>query len=141
MASIGVDRMGMKMKLKRTYFGKTYTIGKLYLHNIYFCDTIEDVVRDLSKEEKVYGKTAIPFGTYKITICYSERFKRQLPLLKDVPFFTSIRIHSGNTDKDTEGCLLVGENKVSGMVINSRKTLDDLMFILSRFEDISIEIC
>lgn len=109
----------MKLKLKRIYFGKDYTIGKLYINGLYFCDTLEDQVRDLSKEKKVYAETAIPAGTYKVAVTYSPAFKRQLPLLYAVPHFTGIRIHRGNTHVDTAGCILVGENKVVGKVINS----------------------
>lgn len=109
----------MKMELKRIYMNKDYTIGKLYIDGLYFCDTLEDQVRDLSKEKKVYAETAIPAGTYKVAVTYSPAFRRRLPLLYKVPQFTGIRIHRGNTHTDTAGCILVGENKVVGKVINS----------------------
>lgn len=116
----------MKLKLKRRFLGDTYTIGSLYINDVYFCDTLEDKVRDLNKngkfdkgEVKVYGETAIPYGTYKITVNYSPKFKRDLPLLESVPSFEGIRIHRGNTPQDTLGCILLGENKVKGKVINS----------------------
>ena len=85
----------------------------------YFCDTLEDRCRDLDKEKKVMNETAIPEGTYEVIVNVSARFKRKLPLLLDVPHFSGIRIHRGNTDKDTSGCILVGENKQPGRVINS----------------------
>lgn len=116
----------MKLELRRIYLGDTYTIGKLYINGSYFCDTLEDKVRDLNKngrfdngEYKVYGETAIPYGTYKVIVSFSPKFKRDLPLLLDVPHFDGIRIHRGNTPKDTLGCILVGENKVKGKVLNS----------------------
>ena len=137
----------MKLTLKRIALRPTYTIGRLYIDGEYFCDTCEDKVRDTNKngvfdeEKKVYGETAIPYGTYTIILSMSNRFKRVLPLLLDVPDFDGIRIHSGNTSKDSLGCILVGENKQVGKVMNSRKTENKLMQILNATnEDIEIEI-
>ena len=96
-----------------------YTIGRLIVDRKYFCDTLEDCCRDLDKEEKVMNETAIPEGTYEVIVNVSAKFRRKLPLLLDVPHFSGIRIHRGNTDKDTSGCILVGENKQQGRVINS----------------------
>jgi len=121
----------MELKLIRKYFTEDYTIGKLYVDDKYFCDTLEDRVRELedynhdgdfddSGEGKVYGKTAIPCGRYRVTLIWSLKRGRQVPLLSSVPGFTSILIHSGNTAQDTEGCILVGENKQKGKVLNSR---------------------
>lgn len=116
----------MKLELKRIFLGDTYTIGKLYIDGKYFCDTLEDKVRDLNKngvfdngETKVYAETAIPYGTFKVQVSMSPKFKRELPLLLNVPHFEGIRIHRGNTAADSAGCILVGENKVKGKVINS----------------------
>lgn len=121
----------MKLTLKRIALRSTYTIGRLYVDGNYFCDTLEDTVRDLNKngkfdngEKKVYGKTAIPYGTYEIKWTYSPRFKKYTPQLMNVPSFEGIRIHSGNTSADTEGCLILGENKQVGMVLNSRATIN-----------------
>jgi len=139
----------MKLKLVRKYLKDTYTIGKLYYWNevkkewIYFCDTLEDKVRDLNKdgdlldegEKKVYGRTAIPYGKYQIVITFSPKFQRNLPLLIDVNHFEYIRIHSGNSSKDTDGCILVGRNKVKGGIVDSLKTLDNLMDMLKRSND------
>ena len=105
------------LNLKRTYPKDNYTIGELYIEGEYFCDTLEDTVRE--PDEKIAGQTAIPYGKYEVIVNRSPRFKRDLPLLLEVPNFEGIRIHRGNTDKDTSGCILVGENKVVGKVINS----------------------
>jgi len=108
----------MKLKLHRIFF-KEYTIGKLYIDEVYFSDTLEDKVRDLSKDQKVFGQTAIPYGTYQVQVSRSPKFGRDLPRLLNVPHFDGILMHRGNTNKDTSGCILLGENKIKGMVINS----------------------
>ena len=121
----------MELDLERIARRETYTIGRLSINSSYFCDTLEDKVRVLNSfEDKVYAKTAIPIGRYKVILSYSNRFKKVLPEIVNVQFFKGIRIHSGNDENDTEGCILVGENKVKGKVINSRKTMDKLMPIL-----------
>lgn len=105
----------MKINLKRIYKGLSYTIGKLYIDGEYFCDTLEDADRGLNDnmdldtilELKKPTITAIPVGTYKILITYSPRFKQNMPILLNVKGFDGIRIHSGNTHKDTSGCILV----------------------------------
>lgn len=121
----------MKLTLKRIALRPTYTIGKLYIDNAYFCDTLEDTVRDTNKsgkfdngEQKIKGKTAIPYGTYEIKWTYSPRFKKYTPQLMNVPSFEGIRVHAGNTSADTEGCLILGENKQVGKVLNSRATIN-----------------
>ena len=121
----------MKLKLNRIALRKTYTIGKLYIDGKYFCDTLEDTVMDTNKsgkfdngEKKVKGKTAIPYGTYEIKWTYSPRFKKYTPQLMNVPQCEGIRIHAGNSSTDAEGCLLLGENKKVGMVLNSRATIN-----------------
>ena len=109
----------MMLELNRIAKKPLYTIGRLFVDGKYFCDTLEDRCRDFDKEEKVMNETAIPEGIYEVIVIVSARFKRKLPLLLDVPHFSGIRIHRGNTDKDTSGCILVGENKQPGRVINS----------------------
>lgn len=138
----------MRIEVKRLFKGDTYTIGKMYLDGKYFCDTLEDKDRGLTqaqdfsviKAKKVYGETAIPSGTYKVECTYSQRFGRILPLLFNVKGFDGIRIHRGNTSKDTLGCILVGENKVKGQVVNSAITEVKLMDILRNEKDITITI-
>ena len=129
----------MKLTLNRIALRQTYTIGKLYIDGKYFCDTLEDTVRDTNKsgkfdngEKKVKGKTAIPYGTYEIKWTYSPRFKKYTPQLMNVPSFEGIRIHSGNSSTDTEGCLLLGENKKVGMVLNSRATINKFYPIIRK---------
>lgn len=138
----------LTLKLFRRYLNKDYTIGALFVHGEYFCDTIEDKVRDINKdgdlldpgEKKIFGHTAIPYGTYKIELSMSPKFKRLLPLLLDVPHFTGIRIHRGNTAEDSHGCILPGENKVKGKVINSTKYEIALISIIKRAIDKGEEI-
>ena len=143
----------MEILVERKYKKKDYTIGKMYINGEYFCDSLEDTDRGLTremslaemKEVKEYGRTAIPTGRYPIAYTYSARFKKHLPLLLQVPAFEGVRIHSGNTHKDTEGCILLGENKAVGKVLNSRKTMDEFLRILKpaieACENIWIEIC
>lgn len=121
----------MEIEVKRIFKKEEYTIGRMYLNGKYFCDTLEDKVRKLTKaSDKVYGRTAIPEGVYEVVITWSQKFKRNLPLLLNVPYYDGVRIHAGTTAEDTLGCVLVGENKAQGRVINSRiwegKLMDEL---------------
>lgn len=141
----------MKLKLNRKAFKDTYTIGDLYIDGVFYCNTLEDKNRDLNKngkfdgdEKKIYGETCIPFGIYEVIVNKSPKFGRELPRLLNVPHFDGILIHRGNTHVDTGGCILVGENKEVGKVINSTKYEIELTKILkdaiSRKEKITIEI-
>lgn len=143
----------MKLLLKRKYKAETYTIGDLYIDGRFFCHTIEDKVRELPArcpdtptgrscrcKGKVYARTAIPVGTYKVTMEHSPRFGRVLPYLHDVPHFLGILIHSGNTEDDSAGCIIVGKNTVKGKVTESRKTSDTLNTLLSGVSSIEIEV-
>ncbi len=109
------------------------TLGELFLDNEFLCDTLEDAVRDgddgvLQKDEKIDGQTAIPLGTYEVIINMSTRFKREMPLLLNVPHFSGVRIHNGNTEAHTLGCILVGDRDTAGaMVLKSRDTFDKLV--------------
>lgn len=127
----------MKLELKRIALRDTYTIGNLYIDGVYFCDTIEDKVRDLNKngvfdngEFKVKGETAIPYGTYEVVWAYSPRFKRYTPRLLNVKSFDGVLIHGGNTARDTEGCIILGQNKIKGKVINSKEFVNKLYPII-----------
>ena len=97
----------MLIEVKRLEFKDTHTVGKLYINGVYECFTLEDAVRNGTK---VLGKTAIPIGTYKLIIDASTRFKQDMPHILDVPDFTGVRIHAGNTSADTDGCILVGSS-------------------------------
>ena len=134
----------MKLTLDRRFKCENYTIGKLYINDEYFCDTCEDVDRglkqdmkiDVIKEKKIMHQTAIPYGIYKITLDvqspkYSQRKQYDfcegyLPRLIDVPGFDGVLIHIGNKAGDSSGCILVGENKAKGQVINSTATFKKL---------------
>lgn len=120
------NQMDSLALLRDTYTDKT-TIGKLILNGEEICDTLEDTVRN---GPKILGKTAIPSGHYKVVVTYSNRFKTALPLLLDVPGFEGIRIHAGNTDADTEGCILVGirSDKTPNFIGNSRFTLTNIVY-------------
>lgn len=126
----------LNLKLERDVLTPEYTLGKLFLQGQFFCYTVEDAVR----REKVYGKTAIPAGIYKITLTMSNRFKKILPLLHDVPNYAGVRIHAGNTAADTEGCIIIGLNRTENGVASSRLAMDKLMSVFSLGKPIEIEI-
>lgn len=138
----------MKLLLRRIFKGHSYTIGKLFINGVYKCDTLEDQDRGLTsqmsleeiKAKKVYGVTAIPYGTYKIDMgTVSPKFKDRswakfcggkLPRLVDVKGYEGVLIHVGNKAEDTLGCILVGENKIKGQVINSTATFQELYSVM-----------
>lgn len=148
----------MSLLLKRIYKANSYTIGDLYIDGVFFCNTLEDKDRGLKDgmtiEEinkiKIHSETAIPTGIYKITLdVVSPRFAKsnqysfcggKLPRLLNVKGFDGILIHIGNTAADSAGCILVGENKVKGQVINSTSTFKRLYEVLKEAKDIEIEI-
>lgn len=134
----------VELKVTRNWKKDTYTIGKFYVNGVYWCNTLEDKDRGLESSmsemvitsRKRYGETAIPLGTYTVGLTYSSKFATRpwaskyngrLPLLDNVKGFSGIRIHPGNTAKDTLGCLLLGENKTKGKVLNSTKWFYKLM--------------
>lgn len=138
----------MELLLKRIAKKENYTIGNLYVDNVFFCNTLEDKDRGLHQTQslleiqskKVYGQTAIPYGTYKIDMnTVSPKFKDRswakfcggkLPRLIDVLGFEGVLIHVGNSESDTLGCILVGENKIKGKVINSTATFQELYSVM-----------
>jgi hypothetical protein len=133
----------MKLILHRRFLASDYTIGSLYIDGEYFCDALEDkdrgLTQSMSVEEirriKIPHETAIPTGVYKVIVNLSPAKKRLLPRLLDVPGFSGILIHRGNTKHDSSGCILVGENKVKGKVINSTVYEKRLVEILSGAKD------
>ena len=153
----------MKLTLNRIYRGHSYTIGKLYIDNEYFCDTLEDTDRGLTDmmplaeilKIKKPSETAIPSGTYKITLdivslrfstktFYQQVCNGKLPRLLNVKGFDGILIHAGNTEKDSAGCLLVGRNLEKGKVLKSQETFKNLYKVLKdswdKDKDITINI-
>lgn len=151
----------IEILVKRIAKREFYTIGRLFINGKYFCDTLEDTDRgltsDMTEEEimsiKIKGKTAIPTGTYKVTLGVrsqkftAPKYKKQyefcnayLPRLLDVPGYDGVLIHIGNTPEHTDGCLLVGENKVIGEVRNSTATFKKLYKEINQNCDITITI-
>lgn len=149
----------MDIQLHRIDSTETSTYSTMEIDGKFICNTLEDVVRELPKTcpntpkgiacncaEKVYGKTAIPAGTYKVILSYSNRFKRILPEICNVPHFLGIRIHTGNSSKDTEGCIIPGtwdgKNKdwVSSSTIAFNKIMELLQAATDRKEEITITI-
>lgn len=150
----------MQLVLERKWKKSDYTIGILLIDNKKFCEVIEDKDRGLkdsmtTEQIKLIKKpnmTAIPTGTYDVTLdVFSSKFGNipfykkvcngKLPRLLNVKGFEGILIHCGNTQLDTSGCLIVGENKVKGKVINSKITFEKLYNILKNSKDkITIKI-
>lgn len=148
----------MEILVKRIAKKSKYTIGKMYIDGQYICDTLEDTDRGLNqnmsleeiKNKKVYGETAVPTGTYKVDMnTVSPKFKSRtwakpyggkLPRLVLVPGYDGVLIHPGNKAEDTLGCILVGENKAVGQVLNSQVTFKKIMSILTKGTNITITI-
>ena len=131
-----------KLTLKRIAKKADYTIGRLEDETgNRICDTLEPTWRDYKGGElKVPKKSAVPEGTYPVVITKSKKFGKYLPLLVGVPGFEGIRIHSGNTNKDTEGCILVGQNLEKGKVLMSRITLERLMKLIENEKRVFLTI-
>src|SRR5699024_486384 len=134
----------MKLRVERLWKKERYTVGRLYVNDKMFSNTLVDKVRDLPSEEKIPGETAIPAGTYKVIYNWSPKFGRNLPRLLNVPYFDGILIHPGNTAADSAGCILVGKNTEVGRLTESRYTSDRLNVLIEdaqrKVEDITIEI-
>lgn len=126
----------MLITIKRLYKTDDSTIGELFIDGIFECFTLEDKERPV----KIKGETAIAKGTYKVIINQSNRFKRLLPLLIDVPDFEGVRIHSGNSNHDTEGCILVGQTRNKNYIGQSRKAFDKLFKKMQAAKNITITI-
>lgn len=125
----------MELTLNRIFLGSSATIGELYVDREHIADTLEDRVRP--EGEKVYGKTAIPEGTYEMVLSYSPRFKKILPEILNVPNFTGIRIHCGNSSADSSGCILVGtwDGEKEDWVSDSKVAFNKLMSLLQKAAD------
>lgn len=152
----------MEIKIVRSHKKDTYTIGKCLINGVYFSDTIEDTDRGLSddmntstiKKLKVYGKTAIPTGTYTVELTYSNRFhnrkwckpyKGKCPQIMNVKGFDGVRFHPFNTAEESLGCIAVGRNLKKGMVLNATsyfyKLMDDYILpAVNKGEKISLVI-
>lgn len=137
----------MKITVKRFEYGSNYTIGKLYIDDNpqFFCYTLEDMYREKDgvpvEQWKVAGETAIPKGTYKVIVDYSNHFGKDLPHILDVPGYEGVRIHPGNTDKDTEGCLLVGKTWAGTDFIGSSvAAFNDLFPLIQKADSVTIEV-
>lgn len=148
----------MELKLKRTDFTDTSTIGELSINGVFECYVLEDTDRGLKQSmtlpesvaRKVHGKTAIPYGTFKIVVTKSERFSKMkgkdvyLPLLLNVPNYEGVRIHTGNKPEDTEGCLLParkrGKNVVSESTLAFNQLNDKINLAIKAGEVVTIEI-
>lgn len=126
----------MVITIKRLYKTDTSVIGELLIDGIFECFTLEDIERAV----KIKGETAIPKGTYRVIINESNRFKRLLPLLIDVPNFEGVRIHSGNSNHDTEGCILVGQTRNKNYIGQSRKAFDKLFKKMQAAKNITLTI-
>lgn len=125
----------MELTLNRIFLGSSATIGELYADREHIADTLEDRVRP--EGEKVYGKTAIPEGTYEMVLSYSPRFKKILPEILNVPNFTGIRIHCGNSSADSSGCILVGtwDGEKEDWISDSKIAFNELMSLLQKAAD------
>lgn len=134
----------LELTIERRYFKPTYTIGKLLVEGMPLCDVLEDKDRDLTSDmptaeiykKKTYGQTAIPYGRYEVRLTYSPKYatrpwaakyKGLIPEIMEVPGFSNVRLHVGNSSADTSGCPLCGENKVVGRLVNSTQAFYDLM--------------
>ena len=149
----------INLTLIRSFKGPEYTIGHLYIDGKYFCDTLEDVDRGLNskmslqeiQKVKIKHETAIPIGMYYVNMNtispkysnfskypYAEPYNAKMPRIKNIPGYDGVLIHPGNSKRDTSGCILVGENKVKGQVINSQATWKKLMEILTKKKDVIV---
>lgn len=125
----------MKLRLIRTSMQEGFTTGVLYAGEEMLAHTLEPQQRDLSAEPKVWGRTAIPAGKYHLKLAPSKRFKRKMPYLMDVPRFSGVMIHCGNTVADTHGCILVGEREKHDTLKNSRLTFEKLYALLAEADE------
>ena len=130
-----------EVKIKRIAFKEKYTIGRITVNGLLISDSIEDKVRVLNSiEDKVYGETAIPTGTYNADIYFSKKFGYKVVRLFDVPYFSGIYIHKGNTAKDSLGCIIVGYNDKKGWVSRPTVAMNKLIEALEGADKITVTI-
>lgn len=131
--------VAMLLELKRNKLNQVCTLGSLYVDSAFECFTVEDVVRlddpstPANEGAKVYGKTAIPAGTYEVIVTVSPKFGKRFPRLVDVPNFTGILIHNGLSAEDTLGCILVGST-ITGNSIKPGTTKPAFAKLMAKIE-------
>lgn len=157
MASL--KREKMKIEVKRLYRKPAYTVGKMYVDGAYVCDTLEDADRGLSSampadeiaRRKVYGKTAIPTGEYEVTLAVTSPKFGQMPFYKEVcggklprfigvPGFIGVLIHAGRTANNTDGCVLVGYNRVVGQLLEGKEAFRKLWDIVKEAKRLTVKV-
>lgn len=126
----------MRIEIKRLHKTANSTIGEMTIDGVWECYTLEDIERPV----KIKSETAIPRGTYKVIINQSNRFKRLMPLLLNVANFEGVRIHAGNTNHDTEGCILVGKTRSNDFIGQSKKAYDSLFAKMQKEKEITLII-
>ena len=137
-----------KLLVERLWLKKDYIIGRLYVNGVFFCNTLENPDRGLRSymtESQINGSkiathTAIADGQYKVILRQSPRFKRILPLILNVKGFSGVLFHAGNTVNDTAGCILVGKNDKKGWLSESRITEQNLVNLLTQYDNIELTI-
>lgn len=137
-----------KLLVERLWPKKDYIIGRLYVNDVFFCNTLENPDRGLRsymtesqiKALKIANHTAIADGQYKVVLRQSPRFKRILPLILNVKGFSGVLFHSGNTVNDTAGCILVGKNDKKGWLSESKITEQNLVNLLKQYDNIELII-
>ncbi len=141
--------MKANLKLIRDTYTSKSTIGKLYINDVFLCDTLEDMCRDINKdgdlndqgEAKIYGETAIPSGDYKMIINISPRFKKLLPRLIGVEGYDGVLIHTGNSPLDSSGCILVGTRGLDSIKGGTSSiAMNKLMIELKKYDEYQIQI-
>lgn len=131
----------MKITLTREVFADKFTLGRMYINGRQFGFTCEDKDRKMEDgNEKIYGKTAIPRGKYRVVLTFSHRFNRIMPELLGVKGFEGIRIHGGNTEADTEGCVLLGKNRIQNGCANCAEINKSLIALIEEAEDHGEEV-
>lgn len=136
----------MRLLLEREILDPGFTLGRLYVDNKFHSFTCEDADRCLedNPEGKVYGQTAIPRGTYKVVVTFSNRFQKPLPLLLGVPGFSGVRVHGGNTAADSLGCILVGRVRTACGVARCADVVANIIDAIEdaadHGEDVTLEI-